>query len=226
MKKLILCAALAVFGFTNVNAQEEGAASQGFSFGPKAGVNFATLTGDIEDAEMKLGFHIGGAAEYMFNENMGLQAELLFSTQGAKNEYTESGNVGGNEFYYKEEEKVKLSYINIPVMFKYYIVNGFNVEVGPQVGILASAKAEFEYEERTTIGGSTTTESGSAEVDIDDEVSSVDFGLNFGLGYKMDNGLNFGARYNLGLSNVNDADDSDDFKISNGVIQVSVGFMF
>ena len=226
MKKLILCAALAVFGLTHVNAQEENSGGQGFSFGPKAGVNFATLNGDIEDAEMKVGFHIGGAAEYMFNENMGLQAELLFSLQGAKNEYTENSSVGGVSYYLKEEEKIKLSYINIPVMFKYYIVDGFNVEVGPQVGILVSAKSEYEFEERITSGGNTTTESGSAEIDIDDEVSSVDFGLNFGLGYKMDNGLNFGARYNLGLSNINDADDSDDFKVSNGVIQVSVGFMF
>ncbi|WP_223033534.1 porin family protein [Hanstruepera marina] len=226
MKKLFLCAAIAVFGLTNVNAQNEKSVDQGFSFGPKAGVNFATLTGDVEDAEMRIGFHIGGAAEYMFNQNMGLQAELLFSAQGAKNEYTESSSQGGVDYYLKEKEEVKLNYINIPVMFKYYIVNGFNVEAGPQVGILASAKSEYEYEERVTSGGNTVTDSGSAKVDIDDEVSSIDFGLNFGLGYRMDNGLNFGARYNLGLSNINDADDSDDYKVSNGVIQVSVGFMF
>ncbi len=50
--------------------------------------------------------------------------------------------------------------------------------------------------------------------------------MNFGLGYKMDNGLNFGARYNLGLMNINDSANSDDYKLANGVIQVSAGFMF
>jgi hypothetical protein len=39
-------------------------------------------------------------------------------------------------------------------------------------------------------------------------------------------GLFFGARYNFGLSNVNDADDSDDYKIHNNVLQVSVGYSF
>ncbi|WP_434063904.1 porin family protein [Mangrovimonas cancribranchiae] len=200
--------------------------AQEFSFGPKAGVNFATLNGDVENAEMQVGFHIGGAAEYKFNEKMGVQAELLFSTQGAKDEYSESETNGGITYSLKEESKVKLNYVNIPVMFKYYIVNGFNVSAGPQVGILASAKEEYDYEESVSGGGMNQTESGSAERDIDDNLKSIDFGLNFGVGYKMDMGLTFDARYNLGLMNINDAPNSDDYKISNGVIQVSVGFMF
>jgi len=219
MKKVLLIAAVAVFGLSNVNAQE-------VSFGPKAGVNFATLNGDVEEADMKIGMHIGGAVELMFNEKMGLQAEILFSMQGTKSEYSESETYGGVTYSYKEEEKLKLNYINIPVMFKYYVANGFNVEAGPQVGILASAKAEYDYEETVTGGGSDYTDSGSAEQDVDSLFKSVDFGMNFGLGYKMDNGLNFGARYNLGLMNINDTANSDDYKISNGVIQVSVGFMF
>ena len=220
MKKLLLSAAIAVIGFTQVSAQE-------FSFGPKAGVNFATLTGDVEDAEFKVGLYIGGAAEYMFNEKMGLQAELLFSMQGAKNEYTETFSAGGFTEELYEKETLKLNYINLPVMFKYYIVDGFNVEVGPQVSFLVSAKSEFEFEYTTSGGGSESTESGSGEVDVDDDLTAIDFGFNFGLGYKLDNGLDFGARYNLGLMNINDEDDfSDDFKIHNGVIQLSVGFMF
>jgi hypothetical protein len=218
MKKVLLIAAVAVFGFSNVHAQE-------FSFGPKAGVNFANLNGDIEDAEMKIGFHIGGAAEYMFDEKMGLQAELLYSLQGTKNEYSETETIGGITEKYTSEDKIKLSYISIPVMFKYYVVDGFNVEAGPQVSILASAKAESEYEYSYSGGGGDYSESGSEEIDIDDEISSIDFGINFGLGYKMENGLNFGARYNLGLSNVLDVDGSDD-KWNNGVIQLSAGFMF
>ena len=56
-------------------------------------------------------------------------------------------------------------------------------------------------------------------------MSSIDFGLNFGLGYKLDSGLNFGARYNMGLSNINDTDDDDD-TIKNGVFQISLGYFF
>ncbi|WP_417881808.1 porin family protein [Xanthomarina gelatinilytica] len=219
MKKVLLIAAVAVFGFSNVNAQE-------VSFGPKAGVNFANLNGDIEDNDMRVGFHIGGAVELMFNEKMGLQAELLYSLQGTKDSYSSTETIGGVTYTEEEEAKLNLSYINIPVSFKYYIANGFNVEAGPQVGILASAKTKYDYTERVQGGGYDETYSESGDEDVKDYFKSVDFGMNFGLGYKMDNGLNFGARYNLGLMNINDTANSDDYKISNGVIQVSVGFMF
>ena len=210
MKKLILTAAIAVFGFTGAMAQE-------FSFGPKAGVNFATLTGDIENNDMKIGFHVGGAAEFKFNEKMGVQAELLYSAQGTK--YEESESFGGVTAKY--EEKLKLDYVNIPFSFKYYIVNGFNVSAGPQVGILVSAKSDWEE----TITGGGLDQSDSGEVDIKDSLKPIDFAFNLGLGYKMDNGLNFDARYSLGLMDISDFDNSNG-EIKNGVIQLSVGFMF
>ncbi len=64
------------------------------------------------------------------------------------------------------------------------------------------------------------------EVDIKDDLKSTDFGVNLGLGYKMESGLNFGARYNLGLSNANDSDIDDGAEYKNSVIQVSVGYFF
>ena len=213
-----MAAVAAVFGVFNLQAQD-------VSFGPKAGVNFANLSGDIEDNDMLIGMHIGGAVELMFNENMGLQAELLYSMQGTKDSYYYKETIGGVTYIEEEEMKIKLNYINLPVMFKYYVANSFNVEVGPKVGFLTSAKSKFEYKERTQGGGFDDTYTESGEMDVKDNVKSVDFGLNFGLGYKLDNGLNFGARYNLGLTNINDVD-PDITKISNGVIQVSCGFMF
>ncbi len=95
-------------------------------------------------------------------------------------------------------------------MAKYYVADGFSIEAGPQVGFLMSAKVKAEGEEE----------------DIKDSVKGIDFGANLGIGYKLESGLNFGARYNLGLSNLNDGEDSDDFKWNNSVIQVSVGYFF
>ncbi len=59
--------------------------------------------------------------------------------------------------------------------------------------------------------------------DIED-TNVIDFGLNFGLGYKLDSGLNFSARYNLGLSNIDDSDSNVETK--NSVFQFSVGYFF
>ena len=68
-------------------------------------------------------------------------------------------------------------------------------------------------------------EDGESE-DLKNETSGIDFGLNLGLGFKMETGLNFGARYNLGLSNIWDFEGSDNFKNQNSVLQIFIGFTF
>jgi len=196
MKKIMLTALIAVITMVSVSAQ---------NFGAKAGVNFASLNGDdAEDFDGRTSFHIGAVVEFEISETFSFQPELMYSSQGAESSFSEEG--------FDYEMKIKLDYLNIPLMAKYYVTEGFSIEAGPQVGFLLSAKLEYE------------ADGDSESEDIKDELSSIDFGLNFGLGYKLDSGLNFGARYNLGLSNVDDSDDDMDLK--NGVFQISVGYFF
>ena len=63
------------------------------------------------------------------------------------------------------------------------------------------------------------------KTDVKNSFKTFDFGVNFGLGYKLDNGLNFGARYNLGLTDINNLDNPSS-KYKNGVFQISVGYFF
>jgi len=79
MKKLLLTAAIAVFGIIGTQAQD-------VSFGAKAGVNFANVGGDGSDTDMKTGLHIGVIGEYGLTDKFSLQAEILYSMQGAKSE--------------------------------------------------------------------------------------------------------------------------------------------
>lgn len=204
MKKIILSAA-AILAFGFASAQET-------RFGAKAGLNLANLGGDVEDTDMKVGFHVGGFAEIMISDKFAVQPELLFSTQGAKSEYSE--DFGGMDV--NIEENLKLAYLNIPIMAKYYVTEGFNIQAGPQVGFLMSAKADAE----ASAGGM----SESVEEDVKDQMETIDFGVNVGLGYNF--GENFGveARYNIGMSNL--YKDSGDFKATNSVIQISVGYRF
>jgi hypothetical protein len=205
MKKLLLCTAIAVFGLSNVNAQE-------VKFGAKAGVNFASVGGDeTGDLDGRTSFHIGGVAEIVISEKFSFQPELLYSAQGAKASGSEPG-------FGSFESEYKFDYLNIPLMAKFYVAEGFSLEAGPQIGFLLSAKDDWTE----TFDG--FTDSGTD--DLKDYTKGIDFGLNFGLGYKMETGLNFGARYNLGLSNINDGEGFDDFKNQNSVIQISVGYMF
>jgi hypothetical protein len=214
MKKLFLIAVIAVFGFTRLIAQD-------ISFGAKAGVNFASITGDdVDDLDGRTAFHVGVVVEISVSDKFAVQPELFYSSQGATMEdsYTEEG------FNVREDGTIKLDYINLPIMAKYYVAEGFSLEVGPQIGFLMNSEAELDL----TVSGDGVSESITISEDLQDHVKGIDFGFNFGLGYKLENGLNFGARYNLGLSDGNDDPEffeSDD-AFKNSVIQISVGYFF
>ncbi|MDC0571423.1 PorT family protein [Flavobacteriaceae bacterium] len=192
--------------------------AQDVTFGAKAGLNFATL--DITDSNIdgRTSFHLGITAEFEMSDTFSIQSELLYSAQGA----TEDAGETIGTTVYNDDYKFKLNYLQIPVMAKFYVSEDLSLEVGPQIGFLLSADVENDY---STIDNGTVLDSGSTEIDYKDFMKSVDFGLNFGLGYKLDSGLNFGLRYNLGLNDVYDVDGSN-VEIKNRVLQLSVGYNF
>ncbi|SDX41512.1 porin family protein [Aequorivita viscosa] len=180
-------------------------------FGVKAGLNLASIGGDdAGDAKTRSSFHIGGLVEIPVSEKFSVQPELLYSSQGAK----------GSEELLGEgvivESKIKSDYINIPIMAKYYLIQGLSIEAGPQFGFLVSAKAEFELK------GPGVLE--TASMDVKDLFNTFDLGVGLGTSYTLDMGVFFGARYNLGLSNINK--DSGDTKNQNNVFQISAGYTF
>ncbi len=200
MKKLLVFAVLASFSLV-ATAQEES-----IRFGAKAGLNLSNISGDgTDDLDGRTSFHIGAVVEIPISEKFAFAPELLYSAQGASFDDTILG--------VEVESTTILDYINIPLMAKYYVAQGLSLQAGPQIGFLASAKAKVE-------GGGV-----DEDTDIKDNVKGIDFGLNFGAGYQLDMGLFFDARYNLGLSDINDFDDGDDSN-QNAVIQLSVGYKF
>ncbi len=188
MKKLVLFTMM--FAFSCFMAQ-----GQDIQFGAKAGLNLATIGPDLDDAASRTTFHLGGVAEISILENFSIQPELLYSAQGATDESD-------------DDEVVKLDYITLPILAKYYLVDNLSLEAGPQLGFLLKAEVEDD--------GDT--------IDLKDNTKSTDIGLALGLGYKLESGLNFGLRYYLG-SDVNDIDEDSD-KISNRVFQLSIGYFF
>ena len=176
--------------------------------GLRSGIISSNICGDEASSFKALvGFMAGGVAEIPLNNNISVQPEVLYATQGAKYE----------DSYF--EGTYKLSYINAPILAKYYVLDGLSVEAGPQVGILLSAKDEFKSDE------------GSDEVDVKDQTKSVAVSAVVGVGYKLQNGINFGLRYNLGLSRIDDFGDmplegNDGVKWKNHVMQLHLGFMF
>lgn len=102
------------------------------NFGLKAGVNLANLNvEDYDDTEMKLGMYAGALAHIHITPNIGVQPEVVYSTQGAKD----------------GDAKWLIDYVNVPIMLQYMFDNGFRIETGPQVGFLTRAKIEADGEE-------------------------------------------------------------------------------
>jgi hypothetical protein len=116
MKKLILTI-VSILGFTLAIAQE-------FKYGLKAGLNLSNFLGDAEENFIKIGFQVGGFAEIKISNKFAVQAELLYSEQGAKDKFSE------NFFSYsfKREDVIKLNYLNLPVIAKFYATEKFYVE--------------------------------------------------------------------------------------------------
>jgi len=223
MKKLFFAAIIAVFSMTSVNAQQ---------FGVKAGVNFANMSGTYIDkykdndpdyeTSGRTGFHFGAVVEFELSDQIYLQPEILYSTQGFK----QSTKLGTKTIDFTQ----KMDYLSIPVMFEYKISDEFSIQAGPQIAFLISSKFDWSEDMNDLFNDD------GFEADLDKRLektsNGMDFGINFGAEYTMDTGLFFNARYSLGLSNAFKYDEdefSSDFKsadLKNSVFQLSVGYNF
>ena len=167
--------------------------AQGGVLGIKGGVNFANQDIETINTNSRTGFHGGIFASLMFSETLGLQPELLFSSQGSELEL--------NNF---EDVKNEFNYVTIPLLLKIKPGEIINLYLGPQIGFLTSAKRNSE--------------------DVKDLYNSSDFSLVFGAGIDLLERLEVGARYNLGLSDINDGDPEwDQIEVKNRMFQVYAG---
>jgi len=131
MKKIILTA-VAVFAFGFATAQKA-------QFGLKGGLNVTNLNNKEEGAPSTssiVGINVGCFVDLKISNKFSIQPELLYSTQGSS--FDLLVNVEGNE--YDTKNTFKLSYINLPVLFKYHADKKFSLEAGPQIGFLTTSK--------------------------------------------------------------------------------------
>jgi len=194
MKKILIVVIACLFTSSLANAQAQ------FALGIKAGPNFANIDANSSvgaNYKNRTGFH-GGAFALIKLTKIGIQPELLFSQQGSIVKF----NSGDGE--------ANFDYINIPIILKLYTVAGINLQVGPQFGFLSGGEV------KSTLSGITNVQ------DAKDFYKGSDFSAALGLGWDLPFGLTIDARYNLGLSKINDGTNSDESK--NQVIQVSVGY--
>lgn len=187
MRIFLIALVVATFGINQQTAAQE------VIFGVKGGLNISNLYGGEGARNNLMGLHAGLVSDIQLSEKFSLQPELLYTQQGAE----------ATEFV---KAKIKLDYIAMPIMAKYYIAKGFSVEAGPQVAFLVNDKAEIS----------------NSDIEAQEtDAANFDFGANLGLGYYFDSGLFAQTRYNFGITTVGENPD-----VKNGVFQISLGYRF
>ena len=174
------------------------AQAQKTHFGIKGGMNASSLNSSpaISDMQSKIGFNAGLLAHiHGSNAQWAVQPEVYYSSEGRKSKSN-------------SDAKLNLGYLNVPVLIQYMFGDGFRIEAGPQIGFLLNAK----YSETGTSS------------DVKDNYKKTNFSIPAGVGYLTSFGLGFDARYNFGISDINNA--STGPKIHSNVFQFGIFYQF
>ena len=194
MKKRLVSLLCVLFFITMVHAQR-------LDFGGKIGANMTKIDGEKFSDGFKLNYQLGFFGEIDFNENWGIQPEVLFSQSKS------SVDTAGFKSVYQDaasnllKKDIKLNYLNIPILLRINAGKLLTFNVGPQFSILVSDDENLLQNSK-------------------DAFKKGDFAAVLGAQINISK-LRIYGRYNIGLNNVNDIDDSHKWK--NQQLQLGVG---
>jgi hypothetical protein len=189
--KKISFLALLVVAGMTLNAQRA-------DFGIKGGLNLSSWSNnnDSRGYANRVGYHAGVFSQVHLSPFFAIQPEVVYSSQGTK--YTDVAN---------REHNLQLNYINIPVMAQVKVGGGLYAQAGPQIGFLMGVKDKV----------------GDVETDFftTDDFKKTDVALGFGLGFAGASPFGIDARYNLGLTNLNEGGGNN---IKNNTLQIGLTY--
>lgn len=171
-------------------------------YGVKADLNFSTLSGHGTANGYTLGAQGGVFVERAFNSKWSIQPEVLFTQSNTKrsSDFMTYYNTVGNPY---SAEDIKLAYLSIPVMLKYNVNKAFSILAGPQYGFLLK-----DAESLLRSGDGKAFKTGEF---------SANLGGQFNAGI-----VSLYARYNVGISNINNIDTRYAWRSSH--IQAGIAF--
>ena len=167
--------------------------AQTWGFGPKVGITFSSANG-VEGSKMRVGVVAGAFASRWINDWFAIQGELLYSQQGYN---TKVAGVS---------EKYRLDYLTMPMLAKFYVMDGLNFEAGGQIAYRVSAKQKLTEADFLSLKQKT---------------NRFHADLIFGVSYDFDFGLILEGRYLLSANSV-----GVNNSIKTGALQFLVGWRF
>lgn len=197
MNKIVVSCLLCILAVSSYAQKKNGH----FAIGGKVGANLTKIAGKSFGEEFNLSYQAGVFMEIDFSKKLGFQPEVLWSqTQGKTSSglasiYTGLSNPqGGNP--------VTLQYLTIPILLRYNVGSLITLHAGPQFGILLNQNQNIFANGR-------------------DAFKQGDFSMVAGLQLNLKS-LRVYGRYNIGLSNLNEIDNTD--KWTSQQAQLGIGF--
>ncbi|WP_318308448.1 porin family protein [Flagellimonas crocea] len=194
MKKNLLILGVLLAGLTTY-----GQNTNNVQLGVRGGANFATVAGDgFDSPDSRTSLYLGLLAEAPLTDHVSLQPEVFYSAQGF--DITDEPDSPDAQF--------KVDYIQVPVLFKFYIADGLNLQAGPQFGFKVNESLDLAPGD----------DSGSFD---SDSIKTFDLQGAAGVEYKFPSGFFIQGRYSYGFSEM-----VEDVDVHNSVFSAGLGFMF
>ncbi|MFI3287694.1 MAG: porin family protein [Rikenellaceae bacterium] len=190
MKKLIVIISVFFCSVLCASAQN----GDGFGYGARVGVSLSDFTGSTGSG--RAGFSGGAFVDYTITR-FGFELGVYYNGQGSLS-VVESGYAGNTVDY-------NLDYLNIQLLAKYQLFDGFRIFLGPEGGYLLSSTLKYDDNKE----------------DID-YINKWDLGIAAGVGYSFSFGLDLSASYTRGLFDMFETERT----AYNSTFRVAVGWRF
>ncbi len=163
-----------------------------FHIGAKAGININKIKGQSYKSGFNYNYLLGGFMQFNFGR-FGLQPEVNL-VQSSSEFSKDANNVYNDLFFNGSQKEARLNYIKVPLLLTINVGESKHVklQLGPQFSGL------FKQ----------TVDSLKARKNI---FKTSDFSMLGGVWFQLPL-INLGARYEIGLSNVNDIDNKEKWK--------------
>ncbi|WP_443937905.1 porin family protein [Pedobacter sp. MW01-1-1] len=200
--------------------------------GVKAGLNLSSYSGSgyaNADYKNNPGYNFTFFGDFGVGNNFFIQPGISLQNKGAKIESTFTNGSAVVSGTIKQNVMV----VEIPVNAVYRIPTGdagaVQISAGPYIGFNVAGKNKYSagYVDASGVAVTENENDLSFGSKTDNDLGSVDFGVNFGLAYRLNNGFLFGANYGLGITNLIPNDlRTNNSDLKNRVLGFSIGYSF
>jgi hypothetical protein len=144
--------------------------SQRFTGGLAAGLTASQVDGDTYSGYHKAGLTAGAWVNIAFNSRFSFQACLNYIQKGS----THNPKLEELDQHYL---KIRLGYVEMPLLLQYKMKSGIFIEAGPSIGLLLHSHSELDYVESPF-----------------NNFQLLDIGMQFGVGYRFSDKWKVGIR--------------------------------